>query len=1413
MAIASVTKTVAIDSASTYLGHPMNNGISSSGYWYTYIPASADNKTLGASIVPYVYDSGLDLVNTLDSVGIDATFALVKETWNGSTKYYHGGVIEHIGAGQNDITGDNEDDAYFFAHLGNYDSVGQVSDDGFWWDRLYEEEGTGEWDYYQYHVHFPALYPNYNDARLVVNGNGYVDVDDKAFGYSIQIRVKSGGNFYSNVLARVHTPSIGGAHNSHNDVILGGTATKNYLHAGMITGTNDRFYTFILDSAGTNDWRVSTRTYTDAAGSFGISTDLGTYDLADPVFNFQTDYTGDQGEYPFRASAGDIYDNHIYIPVIYNGAASTYDLKIWKLQEGTTLPTGSLSVQDFLTGLDIKPDCQIRTVGDKVYLLVANDDAEVKLYSTTGNGSFTDEGTIVANNSGSTKNLRIHGFRYNPNNTKYYALISGDYEAGGTYTGQGLYSFSLTGVFEGYEHLDFATDSSGGYLVRPAQQAGNLVYDHIDGIIKRSTNTEPEGIAVNTSILTYGEGSPVFYEKKEINTLGNEYLFNSAFLRDGRKIFIGLRETVTPDVEANLYDMLVTVLDNDNKPISIVYGGDGVDWPIDIFQDSDDRVWIAGYTKSEFVGKRDIWVHGWTRNLSAGADTLEFRDHAVDANGNIYAVGNYVTDNYSIVAKYDYNYNLLWQKRINGGLDSEESFAIALDDDNNIYIVGKTVNSGQGGFDAQLIKLDSNGSFTYQRTYGTAGLNETANSIAVIKNASDTRLVIPVTPDALDYSTVLITDLDGAVTEQVRFDSCRISKVRNHDTTTDGKFLFAGTDGSTSGKFGLCDINDANIMKWNQKFSANGAISDIVVWTGDSAGVSQDTKYIVVGNDSDTGLVMQLSVDSTYSTITKNWSKSMTKSAFRSVVVSPYSMNMVMDPDEMHHAGRYIYALGYTDSVTTSPYMNRTSVLAQFDSVGTQKWQNNFGHMGDDNLYSITRDVLNRNFITVGTSTSHSNGRDAILFRGENNGFGTGSYFTTGSTSAAYYYEKGALTSSVNGTSLTDISAPIDIAGALVTDSDNTVTTADTSITSKNYDGAYGPNGVFQGFVAEFKLDKFKEFLNTDTYKNNVANGIVAHRTSDPFEFYQVATVGDGTADDGNIFFYDGIQHSNGKLYLATQTSGSLGRNNTGGSGVYDYSLTAFNPTTNKFTFFQNGDSNDQEIYALTELSNGNIAFTGRTTGFLSGDSNFGGYDVFLGIFDPTANHALHGVGPHSGVDYYQTGSGLNDRGLAVIDIDDKDSDTLMIIGTTYGAFPGTTNIGSEDVVALKFNYVNDTWDSAYQFGSTTQELIDQNSHPAAKLADGRIAVVLHTAGIFADDGTSTGGLDIGLALLDPANGNLSKYTLSTEAPDFSSAVTSSGSLLSIVGFSEATWEFEHHGVYSFFDASLGLTGKNAAGN
>ena len=224
---------------------------------------NASNDTTGAEVKLYQWGASVALENGASYLTIDGTIPLLVEEWDGANTEYHAGVIEHIGAGLNDITNAVEDNAIMFAHMG----ADNASDDAFYWDRFYLPEGDTEWYYYQYHKHLPSFYVGYEGGRETTSGGGFIDADDKSFGYQISIRVSSGGTSYQSRLARVHTPSIGGAHNSHNDVTLPSTGTKNYMSGGVIRGTSDRYHYFYI-SANSAQWDVFSKTYSDSSGSF-----------------------------------------------------------------------------------------------------------------------------------------------------------------------------------------------------------------------------------------------------------------------------------------------------------------------------------------------------------------------------------------------------------------------------------------------------------------------------------------------------------------------------------------------------------------------------------------------------------------------------------------------------------------------------------------------------------------------------------------------------------------------------------------------------------------------------------------------------------------------------------------------------------------------------------------------------------------------------------------------------------------------------------------------------------------------------------------------------------------------------------------------------------------------------------------
>ena len=116
MAIINPAKQVSITNG--YLNLPITAGVTPNGYWYTYLPANPSNTSLGASIVIYRWDVQLPIVGGAPSLTMNGTMPLITESWNGVNTQYHGSATEWIGPGVNDVTNAQEDDAFFFSHLG-----------------------------------------------------------------------------------------------------------------------------------------------------------------------------------------------------------------------------------------------------------------------------------------------------------------------------------------------------------------------------------------------------------------------------------------------------------------------------------------------------------------------------------------------------------------------------------------------------------------------------------------------------------------------------------------------------------------------------------------------------------------------------------------------------------------------------------------------------------------------------------------------------------------------------------------------------------------------------------------------------------------------------------------------------------------------------------------------------------------------------------------------------------------------------------------------------------------------------------------------------------------------------------------------------------------------------------------------
>ena len=1382
MAINSIQNDVNLTSISNYyLNHPANSGMSD-GYWFYYSSSAANNTVGGRKIKAYRWGTPLDTIETDDFFTLEGTIQLVSESLNRG-RVFHGSTIARAGSGVNVQTAVLEDDAFFFYHLGDLRATDNVG----YWDYAYLPNGFNEWEYFQYHQHQPSVYEDYYGGRLSLGTYTYVLPTDKKYVQMHNIQVKSGNTFYSNILARVHTPSVGGAHNSHFDVELGADIKKNYVLGGTVIGSSDRFHCFYLSENGTQ-WDVFSRTYTSALNTFSAQVLHGTFDLADPTFQPNTNPNGIQDKFPFRASSGHLIGTDVYVPVIYNGAGGTFDLRIWKFASANTIANASITVTTLGTGYTQRPDCHLTSDGTRLLALVSDVNNGGVDYYKLENDSWVYVDDLVTNGTGDI--IRIHGFDFNPTDFRFYTLLSGFVTGSGTYLGDGIYSFEEGEAFLGYKHLSYYT-ASYGFQLKNELESGYLSHQNINGSIVYSSGSEPRGISEAERILVFEPESPKFFDKKEMGLGGSEFLYGGIQLNDGRLAFVGnILNNINNRGE---HDLLFAIYDDTyTDPEFFLTGGDKDDYFTGIVQcQSGSCLWMSGYTKSYLAQKRDIKVHCFGRGLVDGSSKLEWRDMVLDSDGNQYFIGNHMDLSGSIISKYDYNFNNVWQRDLYSNTEDsilDEAYSISIDSQRNLYIGGRT-NSGSLQFGGFVLKTNSLGEVIWDKRISDTS-NIFVSSVDVVEKNSQEYVVSSVVSGSSTIITVL--NNSGSVIEQNVLSNFIVNKVRNSELETGGYFLLIGRDTSTPTKAKIAKgevLASSDMIKWVRTYASSSInvdgydIRNVRDSIGDGGlGSLTGPEYIFVGNAGLNGFSTKIVVDENLGNYqsAKLWDTNIHSSSLTSLTYS--------DGDT--------YIVGYS-SASLEGEGGSEGIILKLNDSGSKQWINTLGHMGDEKLFSVEWDVTGDNLISAGWSESHSDGRRTFSFRNDTTGFGTGNYHLVDFPSLEMWYKSSSLSTSVTSGELAVVSTPTDSIGNLTISSASF--TSSLSFYSEEY---YDGGNVFDMFIAKVSLDDIAEYKNTEEHAKVDRISLLGGEYVDSlFTFYQWGSAGDGSADDGNFFGYDILLMSgSGKLLVTGQTSGDMQKYNTGGTGVYDYILTVFNPTTEEYEFYQNGTSLDEEIYNSTVMNDGSgsIAFVGRTQGNLGGESQ-GGYDIFLGIYNPITDV----------IDYYQTGSGLIDRGFNVHDI--GNNQLAIVFETADVIATGSVNQGGLDIGIIIFNYETDLWDSAsYMVGTIQDEILSQEGKPSFYLSDSnRIAITGKTLGVFASDGISYGSNDAFLAIFDIESKTFQKYQVGSTGNETPTVVfPTGGDKLLIAGYTDASFEEPTNGFFVSFDASIGVKGK-----
>jgi len=147
--------------------------------------------------------------------------------------------------------------------------------------------------------------------------------------------------------------------------------------------------------------------------------------------------------------------------------------------------------------------------------------------------------------------------------------------------------------------------------------------------------------------------------------------------------------------------------------------------------DSLGNIFAVGYTNSEGLGSYESFIVKFDSSLNilaqkryggTGDDT--FYGIAIDSLDNIYCVGYTESEGVggweALVVKFDTNLNILAKKRY-GGSGSDQFIRVVIDSLSNIYCCGNTFSVGDGSSNAIIIKFDSNLNILVEKLYTSIG--------------------------------------------------------------------------------------------------------------------------------------------------------------------------------------------------------------------------------------------------------------------------------------------------------------------------------------------------------------------------------------------------------------------------------------------------------------------------------------------------------------------------------------------------------------------------------------------------------------------------------------------------------------------------------------------------------------------
>ncbi|MBI5035397.1 MAG: hypothetical protein HZB51_33135 [Chloroflexi bacterium] len=321
--------------------------------------------------------------------------------------------------------------------------------------------------------------------------------------------------------------------------------------------------------------------------------------------------------------------------------------------------------------------------------------------------------------------------------------------------------------------------------------------------------------------------------------------FNSiAPTNDGGSIAVGYTESFSAT-----RDIWVVKLDGDGVSTwQKTLGGGSTDTGSSVAPTNDGGYIVAGRTKSFGAGNRDVWLLKldnlgnitWQKTFGGIGEEGNPRIIPTTDGGYIFAAdtassGAGLTDIW--VVKLDSSGNITWQKTYGGTGDDLRGTIIPTSD--NGYVV-----TGSLAGVAWLIKLDSSGTATWQKTYSVAGVNQ-SQITSLVQTGDEGYIAGGSTAQfgaGANDAWVLKLDSLGNVTWQKTYGGAGDEFVSAILATSDGGYIFsADTTSFGTNKALLVKLDSVGTVTW-QKFYG-GSVYD----SPNPILSTSDGGYLVIG--------------------------------------------------------------------------------------------------------------------------------------------------------------------------------------------------------------------------------------------------------------------------------------------------------------------------------------------------------------------------------------------------------------------------------------------------------------------------------------------------------------------------------------------------------------------------------------